>query len=179
MDNIVAESGLSKGTLYWYFDSKDDLFIAATTSVLEAFGVDSLEALTECETATEKLYALADEIVKLWAKVEGLFSLFVEFWTQSAHREEASKFWFGMLSEYQQIVVAIIEEGVGSGEFRPVDADALVWSILAAYDGLAVYGTLAPDIDLAHVCHVFTDTLVQGLQPPHENNHPRRSDTDR
>jgi len=28
MDDIVAESGLSKGTLYWYFKSKKELFLA-------------------------------------------------------------------------------------------------------------------------------------------------------
>jgi AcrR family transcriptional regulator len=32
MDDIVAESGLSKGSLYWYFDSKDDLFAQAVMS---------------------------------------------------------------------------------------------------------------------------------------------------
>jgi len=25
MDDVAAESGLSKGTLYWYFESKDNL----------------------------------------------------------------------------------------------------------------------------------------------------------
>ncbi|MDX1599965.1 MAG: helix-turn-helix domain-containing protein, partial [Anaerolineales bacterium] len=25
MDDLVAESGLSKGSLYWYFESKDDI----------------------------------------------------------------------------------------------------------------------------------------------------------
>ena len=28
MDDIVAKSGLSKGALYWYFKSKDDILIS-------------------------------------------------------------------------------------------------------------------------------------------------------
>lgn len=29
MNDIVAESGLSKGAIYWYFESKDDLLRSA------------------------------------------------------------------------------------------------------------------------------------------------------
>jgi len=35
MDDIVAESGLSKGSLYWYFDSKDAIIISILDQVFE------------------------------------------------------------------------------------------------------------------------------------------------
>ncbi len=41
MDDIVAESGLSKGTLYWYFKSKDEIIIA----ILDGFFNEELGAL--------------------------------------------------------------------------------------------------------------------------------------
>jgi len=30
MDDIVEESGLSKGTLYWYYESKKEIFLSVT-----------------------------------------------------------------------------------------------------------------------------------------------------
>ena len=37
------------------------------------------------------------------------------------------------------------------------------WAILAAYDGLVVYVTLIPDLDLEQVSQVFVETLLKGL----------------
>jgi hypothetical protein len=51
-----------------------------------------------------------------------------------------------------------------SGEFRPVDAEALVWAVMAAYDGLAAYLLLMPDLDLMQVSHTFIEILIRGLE---------------
>jgi len=52
---------------------------------------------------------------------------------------------------------------VRNGEFRPVDAEPLVWALMAAYDGLAAYLVLMPDIDLKRVNQAFIGTLLNGL----------------
>jgi AcrR family transcriptional regulator len=163
MDDIAAESGLSKGTLYWYFKSKDDLFAAALLSVFMDVGQEAFTAMEQCPTASDKLRAMAQATVNFSKTIEGLFNLFVEFWAQSSRREEAGQLWAGLLAEYKDIVVEIIEEGVRSGEFKPVDAEQLVWAVMAAYDGLAVYLTIVPDMDLNRVSEVFVETLLSGL----------------
>ena len=38
MDDIVVESGLSKGTLYWYFKSKKELFLSLVMELLGEMG---------------------------------------------------------------------------------------------------------------------------------------------
>jgi hypothetical protein len=68
-----------------------------------------------------------------------------------------------VLVEYKDMIVAIIEEGVKNGEFRPVDAEALVWALMAAYDGLAAYMMLMPDIDVGRVSQALVETLLMGL----------------
>ncbi len=163
MDDIVAECGLSKGTLYWYFNSKDDLFTAALRSVFQAFGEDALLEVAQHETVTEQLRAGARLMVDLCRTGEGLFGLFVEFWSQSDRREEAGQYWADMLMQYAGMIATIAEEGVHSGEFKPVDAEALAWAIMAAYDGLAVYIMLKPDLDPDRVSDAFIETLLSGL----------------
>lgn len=163
MDDIAAESGLSKGSLYWYFKSKDDLFAAAIMSLLMDVGEEAVAALEQYTTASDKLRALAQSAANLSKKVEGFFSLFLEFWASSPRREEAGQLWVGLLVQYKDIVVEVIEEGIRNGEFKPVDAEQLVWALLAAYDGLAAYIVLIPDMDLERVSQVFIETLVDGL----------------
>jgi AcrR family transcriptional regulator len=163
MDDIVAQSGLSKGTLYWYFDSKDDLFNEAMMSVLEDIGGDALRDVQQCSTASGRLRAMAQAAVSIGKKAQGFFSLFLEFWGSSPHRKEVSQLWLDLLEEYKDVTAAVIEEGVENGEFAPVEAEQLVWAVLAAYDGLAAYITLKPDLDLDRINEAFIETLLKGL----------------
>jgi len=163
MDDIVAESGLSKGSLYWYFKSKDDLFAAAVMSLLMDVGQEAFTALEQCTTASDKLRALAQAMVDFCKEAKGFFSLFLEFWASSHRREEVGQWWIGMLVQYKDLVVEMIEQGIRNGEFKPVDAEQLAWVMMAAYDGLAAYITLIPDMDLERISQTFIETLLDGL----------------
>ena len=163
MDDIVAESGLSKGALYWYFDSKEDLFVTAINTFLAEWGQESMSALASYETAAEKLRAGGQELAAFCRRSRELFALFVEFLSQSEHSEEAGRSWIDVLVKYQQVVTGIVQEGIDRGEFRPVDAGQLVWAVMAAYDGLAAYALLMPDMDVDGISQVFIETLLRGL----------------
>jgi AcrR family transcriptional regulator len=163
MDDIVAASGLSKGTLYWYFKGKDDLFAAAIESFFEGYGQQLLGIVGQQGAASGKLRAGAEEMVRFCEEAQGLFGLFIEFWSQSDRREEAGQLWADVLTRYSTMVSAVIEDGVSSGEFGPVDAESLVWAIMAAYDGLAAYVMLKPDLELDRISAVFVETLLRGL----------------
>lgn len=165
MDDIAAESGLSKGSLYWYFDSKTDLFRSVVTSFFENyFGDEALAQLEQIPTATGKLRAMARGLVELWKEAEGFFNLFVEFWASSEYREQAASLWLDLLMEYHHTAVEIIEEGAERGELKPVDAESLVWAVMAAYDGLAAYATMKPDLDLDRISETFMYVLLSGLE---------------
>jgi AcrR family transcriptional regulator len=163
VSDVAAEAGVSQGTIYWYFDSKDALFQAALLSVFEEFGADTIAPLTQYTTATEKLLSLAESIVSFAEVAEGLFMLFLGYWFSSDRQEESAQIWKGLLTDYKDAVAAIIEEGVQTGEFKPVDADALVWALLAAYDGLAAYSAFVSDVDLERVSEALVGTLLEGL----------------
>jgi AcrR family transcriptional regulator len=169
MADIAAESGLSKGTLCWYFDSKHNLCQAALTAVMEEVAERASEVLAACDTATQRLRVGARCLVDVCREIEGYFGLVVEFWTQSERREEVTAFWDEMITQYRQVVEAILEAGVASGEFEPVDAEALAWMIMAAYDGLAAYHMMMPDIDIDRVSEGFIEALMKGVRASDES----------
>jgi AcrR family transcriptional regulator len=163
VSDVAAQAGVSQGTIYWYFDSKEELFTAAMLSVFADFGQEALASLEVCETASEKLRALGRGMEGFLGRVEGIFIMFLGYWASSSSREEAGRFWVDVLVDYKDMIVDIIEEGVGNSEFRPVDAEALVWALMAAYDGLAAYMMLMPDIDVGRVSRALVETLLTGL----------------
>jgi AcrR family transcriptional regulator len=170
MDDIVAESGLSKGSLYWYFKSKDELFEASILSVFTDVGEQALVVMEECSTTADQLRAMAQVTANVGRMLVGYFSLFLEFWASSQRREESAQLWVDMLIQYKDLLVGIIEEGIQKGELKPVDAEPLVWAILAAYDGLAAYLAIMPDLDLDRASAVFAETLLSGLVVDQQEN---------
>jgi AcrR family transcriptional regulator len=164
VSDVAARAGVSQGTIYWYFESKEELLTQALRSFFDEFGQGTIGAVAQCPTAADKLRALGRAMVDFAAEAEGLFTLFLEYWASSPRRAEASQLWTGVLVEYKDLMVGIIEEGVGNGEFQPVDAESLVWAMMAAYDGLAAYVMLMPNLGLARISQAFVETLVKGLQ---------------
>lgn len=164
MDDIVAESGLSKGSLYWYFKSKDDLFAEALLSVFANIGQEALAGLEQCATTSDKVRAMAQTAASFGNAAQGLFNLFLEFWASSPRREEAGQLWSGLLDQYKDVIVGIIQEGMNKGEFRHVDAEQLAWAFMAAYDGLAAYVMLMPGLDIDQISQAFVETLLGGLE---------------
>ena len=163
MDDIAEESDLSKGAIYWYFKSKDELFKAVANAVMESAAAESLQAVVACETSAERLRVGARCLVEVCREIEGYFGLIIEFWSQSESREEIAAFWGEMTEGYRQVIVAIFEEGIRRGQFKPVDADALAWMMMAAYDGLAVYNMLMPELYLVEISAAFIEALLKGL----------------
>jgi AcrR family transcriptional regulator len=164
VSDVAAQAGVSQGTIYWYFESKEELFRAAMLSVFADFGQETFASLAGCETATQKLRALGSAMESFIVGLEGVFIMFLGYWASHPSREEAGQWWTDLLVEYKDLVVGIVQEGIDSGEFKTVDAEALVWAILAAYDGLAAYSMLLPDMVPQRVSEVFVETLLTGLE---------------
>lgn len=163
VSDVAARAGVSQGTIYWYFDSKDELFEAAVLSFFDQFGAEAVVGILEQETATEKLRAFSRSMAQCGDVAQNLFTLFLGYWASSPDREGAAKTWTNLLAGYKDMIVEIVEEGVQNGEFKPLDAESLAWMIMAAYDGLAAYMLLLPELDVDRISDVFVETLLSGI----------------
>jgi AcrR family transcriptional regulator len=164
MDDIVAESGLSKGSLYWYFKSKDDLFVSLVKSFFLDMRQDSEAILAQHATASAKLRAIAQYFVKFFEEMEPFFTVFFEFWMKSALTQEINEWFSDLLGQYQGVIAGILQEGVASGEFKASDARDLALAFMAVFDGLFFYAMLMPDaVDIERSGHVFIETMLNGL----------------
>lgn len=64
MNSICKEAGVSKGTLYVYFENKEDLFVALVESKRAAFFQGIFDRLSEAETLRESLLAFATTLAR-------------------------------------------------------------------------------------------------------------------
>ncbi len=145
MDDIVAESGLSKGTLYWYFASKKELFLALFQSATQQLESGWLAQIDDPQlTATEKLRLSTTMFRVALGEMVPFIGIMLEAWAMTRHDPEMDKLVRDMYAPYIDIMTRIIAEGIASGEFEADSAENIAKVIMILYDGLTLAKALDP-----------------------------------
>lgn len=122
MDDIAAELGLTKAALYYYCDSKEDLFV----KVIEArvgIAVEALENL-DSTTATAKVREAIRTHLIVFHRHRDIYTMFLGERLRSISAEAASVV-DEMGRRFERRWAEFLEEGIQSGEFKP-DLDVAV-----------------------------------------------------
>lgn len=137
MDDIAEETGLSKGTLYLYFKSKDELIIAILDKIFQrefqAFKNIDLNSMT----ATEAFMLFTDTVMKDVKIILRLMPIAHEFLALAFRNKLVQNAFKIYLSHYMDVFIPIIQRGVNTGEFRQLDVQEL-----AIASGAIIEGTL-------------------------------------
>ena len=125
LDEIAARAGVSKGTLYLYFESKEDLFKAVIRENLVPLLADfqhSLEAIDE--PATDSLA----RFLRTWwdcfgaTRLAGIAKLIL---SEAAHFPDLARFFHDeVIARNDALLASIVQRGVARGELRPIDPRA-------------------------------------------------------
>lgn len=139
MDDIAAESGLSKGTLYWYFKGKKELFLALFQAIMAEMGA-AWQAIVGDETASasDKLLASLSLFRSELVEIAPFFGVMLEAWAQTRHDEDVETLIREMYQPYLDIMTRLIEDGIASGEFRANSARALALVVMTLFDGITL-----------------------------------------
>lgn len=142
LDEVAEKAGVSKGTIYLYFKNKEVLFKAVIQLGL-APAVASMDVLNaEADRSpTEQLH----HFLGIWQRVmceTPLGNLLKLLAAEAGNFPEVVQ-WFNekIVHEAKKTMVAIVEAGVASGEFRSIDPE-LVADIFASPLSLYALGDI-------------------------------------
>jgi AcrR family transcriptional regulator len=143
IDDIVAESGLSKGAIYNYFKSKEEIYLQLMQMRTEQNIAKLKRSFLERGTAKEKLHQFFKnyaeiELSQKWQKMIGVH---LEFWIHSGRDEELKKVMTDRYDDvYQVLLVEIIEEGIRQNEFNKETDPSLISSMVwGTIDGICLH----------------------------------------
>ena len=165
MEDIAREVGKGKSSLYYYFQSKYEIFEAVIDQEARELFAQAERAIEEAGTAKGKLKAYSrirlcninkmgnlSQIVKddLMDNISILFNI--------KRKHEITQL---------AMVRKIIAEGVASGEFKQVEAsdiDLLAFLFMAAFRGIALpFCTDGSFPDLSQRVDTIVDVMVEGI----------------
>ena len=159
MDDLARAAGLSKGSLYWHFPSKEDVFLALfedfSASLLEewdalvASGHDTLDALEQVTVGS----------LERIGGPEGL-GAWVEFF---AHPQARQRF-AAVYREWRARLEVSLRRGMQAGRLRSQPAAALAASLTAAAEGLMLQAMVDEAFDLRAHWPATQEMIERGIQ---------------
>jgi TetR/AcrR family fatty acid metabolism transcriptional regulator len=128
LDEVARRAGVAKGTLYRYFDSKADLYVAVLANKGDEFERRMRATVDPSQSSADQIRATARFYFDHWTQNREYFQIFWAIENQSVIGElppavvdHVSHLW----EECLQILADVVREGVSRREF--VDCDA--WEI--------------------------------------------------
>ena len=164
MDQIAEALPFSKALVYYYFDSKRDIFLALLREWADSVVARWSDVLPANDPPDAKLRRCIDFAVEILTEDPDLPRVELEFWGQ-LHREPAVTETFREIyAAFRAELAGIIREGLEQGIFRPVDPETVAAFIVGAYDGLALQAVADPEaLDWPAMIDSIYDTVMHGL----------------
>ena len=141
IDDIAKEAKLAKGTIYLYFDSKEDLFFSAIERKLDALLSKIEKAVKEPGSAWQRINTTIGIHLKFMEENKDFFKIMQSFSEQL--REKLEKELKGRVvekqSRYIKILTRLIQRAINEGEVKPLDARKLAVILMGIVHSLTVY----------------------------------------
>jgi TetR/AcrR family transcriptional regulator len=171
-EEVAKLAGVSKGTLYLYYPSKDELFKAVVRAYLTQVIVEGGELVDQFEGPTSELLPM---LAHTWwsrvgvSKASGLLVLIM---AEAKKFPELAQFYVDeVVAPSQALLARSVQRGMDRGEFREMDVTSVVHALIAPLQFLILYRqctaacTANPvEIDPEQFLNTQMDLLLRGLE---------------
>ncbi len=173
-EEVAHAAGVSKGTLYLYYPSKEDLFKAVVRQNLVNLIAEGLETLAQFEGSSSDL--LSRLMNTWWERVGNTPAAGIHKIVLSEVRnfpELASFYAAEVMEPADRLFSGAVRRGIDSGEFRPVPVHEVAHALMAPMIFLALhrhsFGACSPPcgslgIDPRALIDTHLDLALRGLQ---------------
>ena len=179
VDRVAEEAKIAKGTIYLYFQKKDDLLKAAVEQGMENFANQVRAAVKEMTTPLEKIVRLVEVSLELSDTKRDFFkTLLLErnFLAASPHHPEASHM-LDLYLDYIHLIEETIQEGVNAGVLRQHNTEASAFALNESIRGCFQQRALGLTArSAAQDAEILLDLLMHGvLNHKQTTSHPKQT----
>ena len=162
IEEITATVGVAKGTLYYHFSSKEEIF-----NFLIEEGMKLLQNSIDIKTAKyehyiDKIKAIVLIQIKIVMKYEDLITILLsQFWGNEARNQKCQKHIYDYIDKIENIV----KEGIEKKEIKEGDPKVIASEIYGLICSALVYKLRnEKEFDIMHLYKEFENTVIEGLK---------------
>ena len=163
--DIVRESGVSQGTLYLYFTTKDDIILALADDRHQAEAYVGALAQSE-QDPIEGLSLLLELHGESLVDPQRMDArrIGVQGWAEALRNPVIHDNITKNIASVRQEIARLLARGQAAGQIRPeLDSEAVAQVLIALFQGLTLSATLRGDADLGGVGPVIRDMIRNTL----------------
>lgn len=152
LDQIAAEAGIAKGTIYLYFSSKDEILWAAIRSRINAMIEKASIEMEMVATAREKLRAwLRVRFSELRQDEDFLRVYYSEFGQMCRLKGLYRQEFRDLYQKGAGVLMTVMEEGIRTGELRPLPTQEIALALM----------NLSRDMFAEQILDMYSSTVDQ------------------
>jgi len=143
MDDLVRASGLSKGTLYWHFESKEQVFLALFDAFAEEYFA-GWEALDDGKRPLFEVIGGGGELaIHALLGQPGMMRAWIEFLAHPAARERLAE----MYRRSREQLGSFLERAMDRGELKRLPPAAVSALLIGTIEGILLQASVDPEFD--------------------------------
>ena len=162
IEEITATVGVAKGTLYYHFSSKEEIF-----NFLIEEGIKLLQNSIDIKTSKhdnyiDKIKAIILIQIKIVAKYEDIITIILsQFWGNEARNKKCQDHVYDYIGQIEHIV----QEGIEKAEIKKGDTRAIASEIYGLICSCLVYKLRDKEsFNVGKVYKEFENTVIKGLK---------------
>ena len=162
IEDITATVGVAKGTLYYHFSSKEEIF-----NFLIEEGIKLLQNSVDIKTSKhnnyiDKIKAIVLIQIKIVAKYENIITILLsQFWGTKERNKKCQE----LVYQYIGKIEKIVQEGIEKGEIKKGDTRAIASEIYGLICSTLVYKKREREnMNIMQLYHEYENTVINGLR---------------
>lgn len=168
IEDVAAEAGIGKGSVYLEFGSREELLTAA----FEAYADESAAVLQRAAQGggppLDRLAALVTSVLELLSQEPARARILLDVWAAGREGTDSPVAPFdmaGVYRAYRTTVTALLREAAAEGTVRPGAGEQHAAVIVGAIEGCLLQWLLDPRVPLAELASPLTEMCLDGLRP--------------
>ena len=167
MSDIAQEANLSKGSIYWYFKSKDEIIISLLDKMFVAEFKNLQPLIDEESQAMERLLTYIDHVISDMENTLKWMPLAYNFLALAFRRNTVRMTIRKYYRTHMDIITPIVQQGIDSGEFAVSNAETTAIALSAIVEGTALLWVYdSENIDIEKQIRSSVHLLLDGLKAP-------------
>jgi len=160
LDDIAARCELSKGSIYYYFASKEELFKNVLEDGFQEFLIRLDEALL-AKTSRESIEQITEYIVKYFTEDYDRFRVVFRERMKALSGSESvyTKYFDEKSKEIERKLSEVFQRGIDAGEIKNYDPHTLVHMLLGLIHFTSIGCSDVPKIEASTMTSIFFDGI--------------------
>jgi AcrR family transcriptional regulator len=130
MDDVVSESQLSKGAIYWYYKSKKAMYLDLVNFWVIRYSATINHLVENDQAAPDQLKSLFNYFIDQYESDPDPFIALTEFWSMAQKDDDFRAKLQKVYSQFLEVLEKIVAKGLKDGDFKKLDIRITAMSIM-------------------------------------------------